>query len=85
MINIMSAQIRDIHGHKVHSEEDAKEGVYYLEYSIQIEEAKVFFDQAKAKGSVQFEDSKGHNYTLLYKQDNTYWVYKRVADQGGWF
>ncbi len=81
----MSVQIRDIHGHKVSSEEDAKEGLNYLEHNIQTEEAKVFFDQAKLKGSVQFEDGKGHNYTLLYKKDSTYWVYKRAADQSGWF
>ncbi|MFA6253040.1 MAG: hypothetical protein WCV69_02115 [Patescibacteria group bacterium] len=81
----MSVHTRDVHGHKVYSEEDAKDGVNYLEYNIQIEECRVFFEQAKAKGSAPFEDGKGHNYTLLYKKDDTYWVYKRGADSSGWF
>ncbi len=76
---------RDVHGYKVYSEEDAKEGLNYLDNDIQADEAKVFFDQAKSKSSVYFEDEEGHNYALLYKKDNTYWVYKREADSSGWF
>ena len=81
----MSVKSRDIYGHKVYSEEDAKEGVDYLDNAIQSEEAKVFFDQAKIKSSAQFENDEGQNYTLLYKKDGTYWVYKRAADSSGWF
>lgn len=81
----MSTHNREIHGHKVYNEDDAREGVEYLANEIQLDEAKVFFDQAKLKGLVQFEDRKGNNYSLLYKQDGFYWVYKRKPDSHGWF
>lgn len=81
----MSIQNRDIYSHRVSGEDDAKEGIDYLDHDIQVAEARVFFDQAKAKGSVQFEDSQGRNYTLLYKKDGVYWVDKRKSDSSGWF
>ena len=76
---------KEIGGHKVFYEDDAIEGLNYLEHDIEDKEAKVFFDQAKATGSAEFEDAKGQNYTLLYKTDNNYWLYKRAADKSGWF
>jgi hypothetical protein len=81
----MSMKNKEVGGHKVFYEEDAAEGINYLEYDIQDTEAKVFFDQAKSSGSAEFEDEKGQNYTLLYKNDNNYWLYKREADKSGWF
>jgi hypothetical protein len=81
----MSIKNRDVYGYRVSGEDDVKEGVDYLDNDIQREEARVFFDQAKNKGSVQFEDDKGHNYTLVYKKDGVYWVDKRAPDSKGWF
>ena len=76
---------KEIGGHKVFYEDDAEEGIKYLEYDLQDKEVSVFFDQAKLTGSAEFEDEKGQNYTLLYKTDRNYWLYKRAADKSGWF
>ena len=62
-------QKRQIHGHWVMFEENAKPGIHYLEYELQAKEALVFFDQAKQHGSAEFEDSYRHNFTLSYYHD----------------
>ncbi len=81
----MSIKDRDVHGHKVSGEDDAKEGINYLDHDIQYKEAEVFFDQARQKGLAQFEDDQGRNYTLIYNKDGTYRIERRSADSSGWF
>lgn len=76
---------RDVYGYKVSSQDDAKEGIDYLDLKIDREEAKVFFDQAYSKGSAQFEDDKGKNYTLIKNSEGHYSVEKRASSGGGWF
>jgi hypothetical protein len=57
-----------IHGHSVVYEQNAYEGIRHLRDDLQREEAVVFFDQAKLKGSAEFEDDHERQFTLLYKK-----------------
>jgi len=66
-----------IHGFKVKYEDNAKEGVDYLLYDLDREEAKVFFEQARLRGYSQFEDDREGQYTLSYNQDGTYTLIRR--------
>ncbi|MBU1202773.1 hypothetical protein KKH39_01890 [Patescibacteria group bacterium] len=76
---------RDVYGYKVSGQADAKDGIDYLDLKIDREEARVFFEQARIKGSAQFEDDKGKNYTLIKNSDGRYTVEKRASSGGGWF
>jgi len=69
-----------IHGFKVEYESEEKhirEGISYLDNKIEASEAKVFFDQAKAKKSAQFEDKENHQFTLMYKGNSVYLLISR--------
>ncbi|MBI2451306.1 MAG: hypothetical protein HYV52_03190 [Parcubacteria group bacterium] len=68
-----------IHGFKVMFEENAREGVQYLEADLDLNEAKVFFDQAKLKGSAQFEDDEERQFTLMHQRnDHNYVLIRRT-------
>lgn len=56
-----------IHGFTVIFEQNAIEGIRYLRDDLDFNEARVFFDQARTKGSAQFEDDQDRQYTLFYK------------------
>lgn len=58
----------NIHGFPVHYEKNAYEGISYLRDDLDLEEARVFFDQAKLKGFAKFEDDEDRQYTLFYRQ-----------------
>jgi len=66
-----------IHGFKVKYEENAKGGIDYLLYDLDREEAKVFFDQARAHKYAKFEDDREGQYTLAYNSDGTYTLIRR--------
>jgi len=66
-----------IHGFKVKYEDNAKEGIDYLLYDLDREEAKVFFEQAHLRGYSQFEDDREGQYTLSYNNDGTYTLIRR--------
>lgn len=57
----------NIRGFPVTYEKNAIEGVRYLRDDLDFEEARVFFDQARQRGSAQFEDDEDRQYTLFYK------------------
>lgn len=80
----MNEHKRDVHGHTVSGEENALDGIRYLDHSLDYKEAEVFFDQAKSQGAAEFEDDKGRNYTLTRNKDATYTVERR-EESGGWF
>ena len=70
------AQKTSLHGFMVAFEENAREGVNYLRDDLDLNEAKVFFDQARVRGSAQFEDDEDRQYTLFY-QNNVYVLARR--------
>lgn len=76
---------RDIHGFSVLSDESVKHGLDYLDYDLQYEEAKVFFDEARLRGEAQFEDDHEHQYVLRRNDDGTYALTGRKAGGGGFF
>jgi hypothetical protein len=80
----MSEHKRDVHGHSVLGDSNALDGIRYLDHSLDYKEAEVFFDQAKRRGSAEFEDAKGRNYTLVRNKDATYTVERRKKSSG-WF
>ncbi|MFA6354283.1 MAG: hypothetical protein WCX12_01200 [Candidatus Paceibacterota bacterium] len=59
-------QKTDVHGFVVVYEENSREGVAYLRDDLDLNEARVFFDQAKIKGSAEFEDDDDRPFTLSY-------------------
>ncbi len=63
-----------MHGHKVYSDDNASGGAYYLQNHTNDEEARVFFDQARMRGHVDFEDAEHSHYKLSYNQDGTYGI-----------
>lgn len=76
---------RKIHGYRLDGNKDAKEGMDYLDHRLDSAEVKVFFEQARIKGEAQFEDDRGHNYTLFYHNNGGYEIKKRSGSSGGWF
>jgi len=63
-----------IHGFLVNFDEALKStGVYYLQYDLEFEEARTFFEAARMRGSSHFEDDHERNFTLTYnRSDGTY-------------
>jgi hypothetical protein len=59
-----------IHGFPVTYEQNAYEGIRYLRDDLDFNEARIFFDQARQRGSAQFEDDEDRQYTLFYKEGN---------------
>ena len=58
-------------------------GVQYLQYDLQPEEAKVFFEQAKIKGQAQFEDDYERQFTLKYEYgDDSYTLITNITLPG---
>lgn len=57
----------NVHGFTVVYEENARPGVDYLMSDLDSNEARVFFDQARLKGSAPFEDDSERQYTLIYQ------------------
>jgi len=55
-----------IDGHKVLYEENAWGGMDYLMMHLDAQESKVFFDQARSKGHIKFEDAVNKHYTLSH-------------------
>ena len=65
-----------IHGFAVTYEENAEEGIRHLRDDLDSEEARVFFDQARSRGSAEFEDDEDRQYTLIY-QNGSYALLRR--------
>lgn len=68
-----------VHGYYVkYEQEDRVEGgLRYLRDDLRREETMVFFDQAKAKSSAQFETDAEEQYTLTYSTDGYYTLIRR--------
>lgn len=56
-----------IHGFRTIFEDNAIEGVRYLRDDLSYDEVRVFFDQARLKGSAAFEDDQERQFTLLHR------------------
>lgn len=79
---------RDVHGHNVFGEDPALKGIDYLDFALSYPEAEVFFNAARNRGKVQFQDSQKRNFTLRANGDGTYTVEARKESKGfwsGWF
>lgn len=68
-----------MHEHKVYYDDDAAEGAYYLQHHANDQEAGVFFDQAKYKGHIIFEDLDHHHYKLSHNPDGTYGIERYIS------
>lgn len=69
-------QKRSIYGYPVSYEENANNGIRYLQNDLDFQEARVFFEQAKQKGMAPFEDDQNRQYTLYY-QNGAYLLVSR--------
>ena len=56
-----------IYGFEVAYEENAAQGASHLRNDLDREEARVFFDQARTKGTAHFEDDEERQYALMYQ------------------
>lgn len=65
-----------IHGFSVNYEDNASGGVSHLRDDLDYNEAKVFFDQARTRGSAQFEDDEERQFTLAC-QNGAYTLIRR--------
>ncbi|RJQ36359.1 hypothetical protein C4552_03670 [Candidatus Parcubacteria bacterium] len=70
------AEKTTVHGMTVSYEDNAEEGIRHLRDDLSSDEARVFFDQARTKGSAQFEDDEDRQYTLIY-QNGAYALVRR--------
>lgn len=68
-----------IHGYYINYDEADYDGIKYLRDELSTEEAKVFFEQAYAKGEAQFEDRYNKQFTIVYKNSD-YTLYHREGD-----
>lgn len=59
-----------VHGFWVTYEQNAYDGIKYLRDDLKMEETRVFFDQARVRGSAQFEDDHDRQFTVLYHSGN---------------
>lgn len=81
----MAQHKRDIYGYTVYGEDDTIKGMDYLDHDLQTSEAKVFFDQAFAKGKADFEDDEERQFTLLYDRSaGRYSIVHRKVSSGWW-
>lgn len=62
----MAEEKTTILGHIVSYDSTLEEGVRYLRFKITPQEAKVFFDEAYARGHAAFRDHMGYNYNLVH-------------------
>ena len=65
-----------VHSWTVEFEENCHDGIRYLRDHLDLNEAKVFFDEAKLRGAAEFEDNQNRNYTLVYR-DGLYVLVRR--------
>jgi len=65
----MAIKKTDIHAFPTTYEENAEEGVRHLRDDLSYDEAKVFFKQARAHGSAEFEDDEDRQFTLSCQND----------------
>lgn len=56
----------EVHGFTLTYEEDAAEGAHYLGGHLDVEEARVFFDQARERGHCEFEDHQNRRFILSH-------------------
>ncbi len=69
-----------IHDHHVNYEDNAYGGVDYLMRHLDRQEAEVFFNEAKHRGHIKFEDAAGKDYTLAH-HNGAYTLEHKVS---GW-
>jgi len=63
---------RDVHGHVVYADDEAKHGLNYLDYDLEGDAAEAFFRQAKQTGQAMFEDEHEHQFLLTYRSGAYY-------------
>lgn len=65
-----------IAGHKVYYDDRCASGIRRLRDDLDLNESKVFFNQARSRGSADFEDDQEGQYTLKY-QNGAYFLNRR--------
>ncbi len=66
-----------IHGYKVKYEDNAYSGVDYLKNDLDSKEASVFFNEARRRSSVPFEDDDDRDFILSRNSDGSYYLRKK--------
>ena len=66
-----------IHGYKVKYEDNAYSGVDYLKNDLDSKEASVFFNEARRRSSVPFEDDDDRDFILSRNSDGSYYLRRR--------
>lgn len=71
------AKRTSIHGFWVNYEDNAHEALKRLRDDLSRDEAKVYFEQARLKGSAQFEDDYDRQFTLFYERGSGSFILTR--------
>lgn len=67
MSNGENTKETSVHGFSTVYDENAYVGIEHLKDDLDYEEARVFFDQARQRGSAPFEDDDDRQYLLTHK------------------
>jgi hypothetical protein len=62
----MATKKEMIHGFWLEFEEEDRDGMHYLRYDLQREEARTLFEAARLRGSAEFEDDQDRDWSLAY-------------------
>ncbi|MCX6721934.1 MAG: hypothetical protein NTY04_01970 [Candidatus Staskawiczbacteria bacterium] len=62
----MATEKSIIFNRTVNHDDSVSEGMYYLSRQLNMEEAKVFFDEAYNKGHAEFQNRMGYHFRLVY-------------------
>lgn len=68
-----------IKGFRVKYEENEQAGINYLLYDLDVQESKVFFNEARRNKYAEFEDDREGQFTLSYNSDGTYTLISRTT------
>jgi len=72
---------QNIYGYWVVYEKEMVQGIRYLKYDLQREEARTLFEAAKDQGDAEFEDDDDRDWSLRYNRgENSYTLFRRQRE-----
>lgn len=66
------------HAHKIHYDDDAYDGAYYIQHHTNDHEASEIFNEARLRGHVDFEDFEHRHFKISHNSDGTYTVQRKA-------
>lgn len=77
----MSIKKEGVYSWNVTFDEGDRPGIDYLRTDLQRSESEVFFEQARSKGVVNFEDDQDRDWSLIYNSgDGSFTLLRRQSE-----